>query len=199
LHAFICLHLSILLCVFGTSKMAALLGRSGQIAVRRINFPLAATTRTAHYWNKDWKPGPYPKTPEERAAAAKKYGLLPEDYRPFPENDDSSRGDYPDLPDIGASARDPEESYDFPYLRRNYGEPLHLYAEVFTQERVDTSRLRIPLWKQAVAFLSVFIGIFVVKDIFDHEKLRMGMNPVLQKRQLPLGGKVVHYTFEPED
>lgn len=75
-------------------------------------------------WNKDWKPGPYPQTPEERAAAAKKYGLLPEDYEPFPDNHDTSRGDYPNLPDIGATARDPEESYDFPYLRRNYGEPV---------------------------------------------------------------------------
>lgn len=184
---------------WSSSKMAALLGRSGQIAVRRINFPLAATTRTAHYWNKDWKPGPYPKTPEERAAAAKKYGMLPADYEPMPENDDTSRGDYPNLPDIGASARDPTESYDFPYLRRNYGEPLHLYAEVFTLERMDTSRMKVPLWKQLVCFLSVVLGISALKKLFDHEKLRMGMNPVVDKWQLPMGGTVVHYTFEPED
>lgn len=36
-------------------------------------------------WNKDWKPGQYPKTDEERRAAAKKYGLLPEDYKPYPD------------------------------------------------------------------------------------------------------------------
>lgn len=37
-------------------------------------------------WNKDWKPGPYPETEEERKAAAKKYGLLPEDYKPYPDD-----------------------------------------------------------------------------------------------------------------
>lgn len=31
-------------------------------------------------------PGPFPKTPEERAAAAKKYNLRVEDYEPFPDN-----------------------------------------------------------------------------------------------------------------
>jgi len=36
-------------------------------------------------WNKDWKPGPYPKTPAEREAAAKKYGLRPEDYDAYEE------------------------------------------------------------------------------------------------------------------
>lgn len=35
---------------------------------------------------KDSLPGPYPKTPEERAAAAKKYNLRAEDYEPYPDN-----------------------------------------------------------------------------------------------------------------
>lgn len=50
-------------------------------------------------WNYQYKPGPYPKTPEERAAAAKKYGLTMEEYQPYPE--DQGYGDYPKLPDIG--------------------------------------------------------------------------------------------------
>lgn len=37
-------------------------------------------------WNKDFKPGPFPQTEEERRAAAKKYGLLPEEYKPYPED-----------------------------------------------------------------------------------------------------------------
>lgn len=37
-------------------------------------------------WNKDFKPGPFPQTEEERRAAAKKYGLLPEDYRTYRED-----------------------------------------------------------------------------------------------------------------
>lgn len=37
-------------------------------------------------WNKDFKPGPLPQNEEERRAAAKKYGLLPEEYQIY-END----------------------------------------------------------------------------------------------------------------
>ncbi|CAG2163376.1 unnamed protein product [Oppiella nova] len=47
-------------------------------------------------WIRDWKPGQYPKTQEEREAAAKKYNLIPEDYEPYPEG--SGYGDYPKLP-----------------------------------------------------------------------------------------------------
>lgn len=36
--------------------------------------------------SKDMLPGPYPKTPEERAAAAKKYNMTIEDYEPYPDN-----------------------------------------------------------------------------------------------------------------
>lgn len=31
-------------------------------------------------------PGPYPRTPEERAAAAKKYNMRVEDYQPYPDD-----------------------------------------------------------------------------------------------------------------
>lgn len=34
---------------------------------------------------KDMLPGPYPRTPEERAAAAKKYNMRVEDYEPYPD------------------------------------------------------------------------------------------------------------------
>lgn len=37
-------------------------------------------------WNKDFAPGPLPQTEEERRAAAKKYGLLPEEYRTYPDD-----------------------------------------------------------------------------------------------------------------
>lgn len=36
--------------------------------------------------SKDILPGPYPKTPEEMAAAAKKYNMTLEDYRPYPDD-----------------------------------------------------------------------------------------------------------------
>lgn len=36
--------------------------------------------------SKDMMPGPYPRTPEERAAAAKKYNMRVEDYQPYPDD-----------------------------------------------------------------------------------------------------------------
>lgn len=39
---------------------------------------------------KDTVLGPYPKTPEERAAAAKKYNMRVEDYEPYPDNGEGS-------------------------------------------------------------------------------------------------------------
>lgn len=45
-------------------------------------------------WNKDFKPGPLPTTEEERRAAAKKYGLLPEEYRTY-ENDGKTLKKHP--------------------------------------------------------------------------------------------------------
>ena len=73
-------------------------------------------------WARDWKPGPVPRTPEERAAAARKYNLIPEDYD---VNDESlGFGDYPKLPAVGMDARDPYEDLDYHYHRRNYGETV---------------------------------------------------------------------------
>uniref|UniRef100_A0A8C3XQT0 Uncharacterized protein n=1 Tax=Chelydra serpentina TaxID=8475 RepID=A0A8C3XQT0_CHESE len=46
--------------------------------------PLGA--RAASGLPKNLMPGPYPKTPEERAAAAKKYNMRVEDYEPYPDD-----------------------------------------------------------------------------------------------------------------
>lgn len=75
-------------------------------------------------WNFQYKPGPYPKTQEERAVAAKKYGLTLEEYQPYPE--DMGYGDYPKLPDIGADSKDPSYPYDLPDLKRNFNEPVSI-------------------------------------------------------------------------
>lgn len=72
---------------------------------------------------------------EEHRAAAKKYNMLYEDYKPYPEHDRDHKGDYPQLPDIGLESRDPHENYDFPLLRRNYGEPMNVHFEFFLRER----------------------------------------------------------------
>lgn len=74
-------------------------------------------------WNKDFKPAKFPTTEEERVAAAKKYNLLPEDYKPYPD-DGTGYGDYPHLPDVPVETKDPYYPYDSPELKRNFGEPV---------------------------------------------------------------------------
>lgn len=74
-------------------------------------------------WNKDFKPAPYPTTEEERVAAAKKYNLLPQDYKSYPD-DGVGYGDYPHLPDVPVETKDPYYPYDSPELKRNFGEPV---------------------------------------------------------------------------
>ena len=103
--------------VFFTSTMILVLSY--------IFFPFIIHHNFITDWNKDWKPGPYPQTEEERIAAAKKYGLRVEDYKPFPD-DGFGYGDYPDIGKIGTGSKDPFENWDIPEVRRNYGEPVSI-------------------------------------------------------------------------
>jgi len=100
-------------------------------------------------WNEHWKPGPYPTTDAEKAAAAKKYGLLPEDYKPQPD-DGFGEGDYPDLPDTPIDTRDPYGDYDMPKYRRNYGEPLYSDQDCQDEARYNPQAV----WPYSYAFMS---------------------------------------------
>lgn len=77
-------------------------------------------------WNRDYVPGKYPTTPEQRLAAAKKYQMTPDDYEPYPE-DGTGHGDYPKLPMISGDARDPFYPWDDPALKRNFRQPVSLF------------------------------------------------------------------------
>lgn len=145
-----------------------------------------------NHWNKDWKPGPYPETPEKRAEAARKYNLSPEEYEPYPD-DGMGHGDYPKLPDISAESRDPFYPWDFPEHRRNFGEPVHVNVDMYGEDRIDVSaKPRFSLSQQALAFFGVMAGSAVVYYWLEDKKL---FRPVLPK-QYPSQGEV-HYTFEP--
>lgn len=81
-------------------------------------------------WNKDYKPAAMPKTEEERLAAAKKYYLLPEEYKPYADNG-LGYGDYPKLEGgLGIEARDPYYPYDFPELKRNLHETVSKFTNI---------------------------------------------------------------------
>lgn len=91
---------------------------SGPEDTRHESLPLFADG-----WNKDFKPAKFPETDKEREAAARKYGLHPAEYQPYP-NDGLGYGDYPKLADTPVEARDPYYPYDFPELKRNLHEPV---------------------------------------------------------------------------
>ncbi|PNJ86957.1 NDUFB8 isoform 2 [Pongo abelii] len=128
--------------------------------------PLGA--RTASHMTKDMFPGPYPRTPEERAAAAKKYNMRVEDYEPYPD-DGMGYGDYPKLPDRSQHERDPWYSWDQPDLRLNWGEPMHWHLDMFNRNRVDTSPIPVSwnvMCMQLFGFLAFMIFMCWVGEVY---------------------------------
>lgn len=81
-------------------------------------------------WEKDFLPGPYPKTEEERRAAAKKYGMQPEDYKPYDPELGWGTGDYPHVEAIGMDLRSDYEQFDDYRLKKNFNEPVREHLVV---------------------------------------------------------------------
>uniref|UniRef100_A0A7R9IFF5 NADH dehydrogenase [ubiquinone] 1 beta subcomplex subunit 8, mitochondrial n=1 Tax=Timema tahoe TaxID=61484 RepID=A0A7R9IFF5_9NEOP len=147
-----------------------------------------------NHWNKDYKPGPYPVTQKERDAAAKKYGLLPAEYEPYPD-DGLGHGDYPKLPAISGDDKDPYYPWDFPEHKRNFNEPIHVHADMYGEDRYNVSFKprfsRLYMW---TSFLGVVGGFFAIYFFMEDKKM---FRPVVPKQYYRPG--VVHYTFEPAE
>uniref|UniRef100_A0ABI7YWN4 NADH dehydrogenase [ubiquinone] 1 beta subcomplex subunit 8, mitochondrial n=3 Tax=Felidae TaxID=9681 RepID=A0ABI7YWN4_FELCA len=136
-----------------------------QRAARTV-VPLGA--RTASHITKDMLPGPYPKTPEERAAAAKKYNMRVEDYQPYPD-DGMGYGDYPKLPDRSQQERDPWYDWDHQDLRLNWGEPMHWDLDMYIRNRVDTSPTPVSwnlMCKHLFGFVAFMLFMFWVGETY---------------------------------
>ncbi|KAE8751329.1 hypothetical protein FOCC_FOCC001900 [Frankliniella occidentalis] len=103
----------------------------------------------------DYMPAPYPKTEKERLEAAKKYGLLPEEYEPIPD-DGFGRGDYPRLPDIGADSKDPWYPWDLPEYRKNYGEVWHIDSDMLGEDRCDPQK---DWWVDKRVMVGMLVGV----------------------------------------
>ncbi|CRK92829.1 CLUMA_CG006223, isoform A [Clunio marinus] len=142
------------------------------------------------HWNKDNKPGPYPQTQKEREAAAKKYGIPVEEYEPYPD-DGMGFGDYPKLPNESVDTRSAHYPYDFPEFKRNFGEPLHVDHDLYSEDRYSTARTRFTPTTMMLTTLSVVGAIALAYWWLNDKK---AFRPVLPK-QYPGDGKV-HYTFE---
>lgn len=140
----------------------------------------------------DYIPGPYPKTEKERLAAAKKYGLLPHEYKPVAD-DGFGKGDYPHLPDIGAESKDPYYPWDYPEFKMNYGEPFHHEFDIYGEDRLDPAKSWWGLSKRTMItyFLSVVTFMTAITILLDPYPVH---RPVCEK-QFPNPNKV-HYSFE---
>lgn len=154
----------------------------------------AASTNTPKPWNYLWKPGPYPKTEEEKVAAAKKYGMLREDYEPYPD-DGYGNGDYPKMPPSSGASRSGHIWWDDPDLKRNFGEPVH-YNIQMTRDvgHDDTTRLRYPHGKAFLIFLAITFA-FGAPQILSYEV--PFYHPVSEIQRPLMTGKT-YYEF-PED
>ena len=137
----------------------------------------------------------------ERLAAAKKYGLIPEDYKPYPPDafwneavGPHGLGDYPMLGKSSQDSRSGHINWDDPDLKRNYGEPLH-YNYYATQETRfdDTTRKRYSLNQ----WLFFFLGTFTFFASPYYFLRNYPLHPPTTKAQFPKAGEV-YYTFEPD-
>uniref|UniRef100_A0A915Q3G1 Uncharacterized protein n=1 Tax=Setaria digitata TaxID=48799 RepID=A0A915Q3G1_9BILA len=77
------------------------------------------------WYPRDHMPDDYPKNEEERRAAAIKYGMRPEDYKPYDKDDHFNyAGNYPDYGCVTYDHKDPYENWSDPHYRRNWGEGM---------------------------------------------------------------------------
>ncbi|XP_077406955.1 NADH dehydrogenase [ubiquinone] 1 beta subcomplex subunit 8, mitochondrial [Vanacampus margaritifer] len=154
---------------------------------------LLSGSRAASSSSKGDLPAAYPTTPEERAAAAKKYNMIPEDYQPYPDTGEGF-GDYPKLPDRSQHERDPWYKWDHPDLRRNWGEPLHYDFDMYIRNRVDTSPTPAS-WNSMCIQLFGFIG-FMLFMFYVGEKFPC-YQPVAPK-QYPFNNLYLEKGGDPE-
>lgn len=156
------------------------------------NNPFLVLHRLQH-WNKDYIPGPLVETQKHQELVAKKYNLLPTDYKPYAD-DGLGYGDYPHLPDVSVESLNPYYPYDYPESKRNHGEPVHAEIDLFGEHRYGTTEpLRFSLKDQFLSFALAISGSIIIYYYLDNKRM---FRPVLP-RQYPGDGKI-YYTFEPK-
>ncbi len=132
-----------------------------------------------------------PKTEAEKIAAAKKYGILPEEYEAFSPDEHFNYGDYPKIQTIGGDQRSGQVDWDFPELKRNFGEPLDIEFLNYMENRISTEERPFTCYESLLHFLGImafFWALYLLIPTSAHPHT---------KKQLPADG--VHYTFEPKE
>jgi len=174
-----------------------------QLSRRQISY---TPVLLGSYWNKDWKPAGIPRTPEERAAAAKKYGIRPEDYKVLAEDKDDlygakvehHLGDYPNLPIVAHSLRDPFEDWDHPQDRRNYGELLHHNSEMPDNEWRDPNKPHqgnLSRGQIFFRFLTTFFGLWILWVVW----MPFPSHPPMMPKQYPFNNLWIERGGDPAD
>lgn len=152
-----------------------------------------AHKREKVYWNKDWIPGDYPKTQEERDAAAKKYGMISADYEPYPEEE--GYGDYPKLPVVSYDGKSDYYNWDFPEHKRDWCEPIHPEYDMHDGGRHNANYIYpYSMNTQFCWFLGIVgfnIFMFLITEPYPY------FLPC-KKKQYPFDDEKVHYSFEIE-
>ncbi|KAK9872634.1 hypothetical protein WA026_018767 [Henosepilachna vigintioctopunctata] len=172
-----------------SSQIFKCYNRLSRLPLNNSNSVLVTSVR--NHWNKDYKPGPFPKTEAERLAAAKKYDMHPSEYAPY--NDDGTGfGDYPKFKAQSAESKDPNYPWDFPEFKRNFNEPLHVQFDLFREDRYDINYRPNPSCKvQFAQYIGVMSLSFLIYWLCDQVK---GFLPAVPKQYPGVGKK--HYTFD---
>ena len=143
-------------------------------------------------WNYIWQPGPYPVTKEAREAAARKYGMIPEDYEPFPDDGINSLGDYPKLKPSSADSRSGQIDWDFPDLKRNFNEPMDKDFDMYMEVGYDnTTRKRYTDVQFTMITLACAVSFFLPWFILS----KVTTYPPVAEKQLCDDAAIKHYSF----
>uniref|UniRef100_A0AC34GR11 NADH dehydrogenase [ubiquinone] 1 beta subcomplex subunit 8, mitochondrial n=1 Tax=Panagrolaimus sp. ES5 TaxID=591445 RepID=A0AC34GR11_9BILA len=169
------------------------------------------------WFPRDHKPGPYPTTEKERRAAAIKYGLRPEDYRPIdPKDLNRHAGDYPEAEIVTFDHKDPYENWTDHHHKRNWGELVGIDMMTYRGDRITFTGLDAEDYKPLRAFfliLRVIVPMAIFTYWYSNSNPNGGLrwkNPVLPKqypydfyRAFPWNDPqkypIVNYSFEPVD
>ena len=175
--------------------MNNLLRLSRRTTLLANRLPVKTAVRTGLN-NRDWRPNEEaPVTVEDRAATARKYNMLPEDYKPLPP--ESNAGDMPDVAPAGTYfERSPWEDYDYPLERQNWNEPRHPYDHV----RYDKSRLAYASQREPAIMMDLLklllIPTIIILGAYGLQSLEL-MTPTFRSPRVETGK--VHYSFEKDD
>ncbi|KAJ8933485.1 hypothetical protein NQ314_013983 [Rhamnusium bicolor] len=138
----------------------------------RLKNNVILVTAIRNHWNKDYKPGPFPKTEAERIAAAEKYGIPLSEYKPYPDDGN------------GAGT-----------IQIYLWNRMHAEFDLMREDRYDVNaKLRRPMWFQWAQFFGAMFGSFSLYYLFEQIK----MFPAVLPKQYPGDGRK-HYTFEPKE